>query len=159
MRLLSVSPATKGFGFVVLEQQDHVVTRGFRTVRGEKNVTCVQEVGKMLKLYLPDLVVLEHTSASGSRRNARIQQLTAQLVAECRSKKVRVKLLSRSRVRQHFFGDLTGDKHTMATMLADRFPDDFGDMVPPKRKLWENEDVRFSVFEAMALAVTAVAQK
>ena len=158
-RILAVSPATKGFGFVVLEAQDQVVNRGFRTVKGEKNVTCVQEVGKMLKLYLPDLVVLENTSARDSRRSQRIQQLTGLLVAECRLKKVRVKLLSRSHVRQHFFGGLTGDKHTMATMLADRFPEDFGHMVPAKRRLWDSEDSRYNVFEAMALAVTAVAQK
>lgn len=140
---------------MVLEEKTELVDWGFKAVKGEKNAGCVKEVEKMLTMFLPDMVALENTTAKESRRHLRVQQLTAQLVAAAKARKIRVKLLSRAQVREYFFGDRRGNKHEMAQMLGARFPDELGTRVPSKREPWESEDSRMDIFEAGGLALAA----
>jgi len=39
----------------------------------------------------------------------------------------------------------------MAERLAKQFPDDLASRLPPKRRLWENEDARMDIFDAVGL--------
>jgi hypothetical protein len=41
----------------------------------------------------------------------------------------------------------------MAELMAQRFPNDLATHLPPRRKVWENEDPRMDIFDAVGLAV------
>ena len=51
-----------------------------------------------------------------------------------------------------FFADGKGTKHTLAQIIARRFPEELGHRLPPKRRPWESEDYRMGIFDAVALA-------
>ena len=69
------------------------------------------------------------------------------------TRKVRVKLFSREKMMQAFFGDRQGTNYELAEIFAKRFPDELGDRLPPKRKAWMSEDCRMDIFDAVALAL------
>ena len=48
-----------------------------------------------------------------------------------------------------------GTKHDIAEYLANRFPEELGTRMPPKRRPWMSEDHRMPMFEAVALTVAS----
>ncbi len=98
-------------------------------------------------------MVLDDTVTKGSRRCARIQALTKRLVALAESRSIKVALFSQKQVRRVFFADGPGTKHALAEIIAQRFPEELGFRLPPKRKPWMSEDSRMDIFDAVALAM------
>ena len=68
--------------------------------------------------------------------------------------KTRTVLLSRNQVMETFFENGHGTKHTIARILAVRFPEELGHRLPPKRKPYRSEDYRMDIFYSLALALT-----
>jgi hypothetical protein len=66
---------------------------------------------------------------------------------------MKVALFSQSQVRRAFLGDAVGTKHALANIIAERFPEELGFLLPPKRRDWMSEDYRMPIFDAAALAL------
>ncbi len=60
-------------------------------------------------------------------------------------------MVCRATVRKQFPGR-ERNKYGIAVALSDRFPE-LADRVPAKRKPWQSEDYRMSIFDAMALGL------
>jgi hypothetical protein len=103
--------------------------------------------------YNPQVMVFEDTATKGSRRCPRIQVLTKRLVAVAESRTIKVKLFSQTQVRRVFLGDDRGTKHALAKIIVQRFPEELGFRLPPKRRAWMSEDSRMDIFDAVALAL------
>jgi hypothetical protein len=154
-RILAIAPSTRGFGFAVLEGEAILVDWGVTSVaRGNKNAGTLKKTEAMIDLYKPAVLVLEDASARGSRRSRRIRRLTKRIHSMARAHKVTAVLISRDKVMQSFFEDGDGTKHTIARILAVRFPEELGHRLPPKRKAYGSEDYRMGIFYSLALALT-----
>jgi hypothetical protein len=70
-----------------------------------------------------------------------------------RTHKLKVTLFSHEQVRHVFFDDAVGTKNELRQILAKRFPEQLGSILPPKRRPWMNEPYRMGVFDAVALVV------
>jgi hypothetical protein len=77
-------------------------------------------------------------------------------VAERRTLKVAT--FSQKQVRRVFFGDAGGTKHALAEIMAERFPEELGFRLPPKRRPWMSEDSRMDIFDAVSLALSYCSQ-
>lgn len=152
-RILAIAPSTRGFGFAVLEGQETLVDWGVKTVQWDKNVQSLAKVEELLVLYQPGVLVLEDASAKNSRRSTRIRKLCQQIIKLAVARKVSVKVFSRDRVMKIFITDGQGTKHSLAEIIAKRFPEELGSRLPPKRKPWMSEDSRMNIFDAVALAL------
>ena len=158
-RILAIAPSTRGFGFVVLEREETLVDWGGKSVKGDKNAQCLTKVDEMIAHYQPGVMVLQDCSGKNSRRSARIQKLSQQIVALASRRKVNVKLFSKEQVKRVFFTEREGTKHALAEILAKRFPEEFGSRLPPKRRPWMSEDSRMDIFDAVSLALAFRARK
>jgi hypothetical protein len=69
------------------------------------------------------------------------------------TRKVSVKVLSHEEVKRVYFPNGQGTKHALAETLAQRFPEELGFRLPPKRRPWMSEDSRMNIFAAVGLAV------
>jgi hypothetical protein len=156
--VLAIAPSTPGFGFAVLEDSQTLVDWGVKTVKGDKNAGCVEKAKEMIRLYEPDQLVLQDYEAEGSRRSERIRNLGKQLAALAALRKVRLVRYSRAQILQAILGDPNGTKHALAQALANRFPEELGHRLPPKRRAWMSEDYRMAIFDAVALACLGSAQ-
>ncbi len=153
-RILALTPSARGFGFALFEGQGTLANWGRREVKGNhKNITALSKVEELIAHCQPDVLVLEDTLAESSRRAPRIRKLSQKIIALAAKHKVKVALFSRKQVLQNFFADGKGSKDETAKIIAGRFPDDLGFQLPPKRLLWESEDPRMDIFDAVALAL------
>jgi hypothetical protein len=152
--VLAVAPTTKGLGYAVLEGVRTLVDRGVKTVKQPKNQRSIELMRGMLKLFEPDVVVLEDAAAEGSRRSPRVRSLIERIRELARDSGTEVVLPPRHEVLNTFFPRSKGTNYGVAVTLAKLLHEDLESKLPAKRKLWETEHYRMSYFEAIALAVT-----
>jgi Holliday junction resolvasome RuvABC endonuclease subunit len=152
-RILAIAPSTRGFGYAVLEGHKILVDWGVKSVKGDKNAGSIEKVEEMFAHYEPQVMVLEDTATKESRRRTRIKALTKRLVALAESRNIKVALFSQKQVRRVFFADGRGTKHALAEIIAQRFPEELGFRLPPKRRAWMSEDSRMDIFAAVALGL------
>jgi Holliday junction resolvasome RuvABC endonuclease subunit len=158
IRILAIAPTARGFGYSVMEGQV-MLECGHKELRGNKNYKSVSKIEKLMKQFLPNVVVLQDLNAKGSRRAPRIKKLHRKIVGLAESHKCMVKLFSGNQLRDALLGDVKGTKHEMAQLLAQRFPAELALKIPRKRRAWENEDRRMDMFDAVGLAVVFWARK
>jgi Holliday junction resolvasome RuvABC endonuclease subunit len=152
-RILAIAPSTRGFGFAVVEGLDMLVDWGVKSIRGDKNTQSISKVEELISHYEPHVIVLEDASIKPFRRSERIRALSKRIVGVAKRRNVIVALLSREQVKQAHFADGKGTKDALAGILANKFPEELGLRLPPKRRPWMSEDYRMGIFEAVALAL------
>lgn len=149
---LGIAPTTRGVGFAVLEEPEKLTNWGVKSVRGgNKNAKSLKLVKELIAKYQPGALVLEDAEAKGSRRSPRIRKLCKQIIKLAKAHKVGVKLYSRDQLLEALIPDGDQTKHALAQIVAQRFPEDLGSELPPKRKIYETENSRMAVFDATAL--------
>ncbi len=150
-RMLALDPTTKGFGFAVLEGPARLIDWGLKQARGDRNRTCVKRAAELIARYSPHALVVEDTEARGSRRCARVRELTADLRTLALEHNVRFRTISGRKVKKLFAAVGAATKHQIAVAIAKWFPE-LDPHLPPIRKPWMSEDERMSIFDAVAFA-------
>ncbi len=153
-RVLAIEPTTKGFGFAVLEGSERLVDWGTKDARHDKGRTSLRKMAELCEWYLPDLIVVEDYDAAGSRRWPRVRGLIRSIRQAASRRKIPVRMVAGASAKRAFARAGMRNKHQVATAIAGLFPE-LGPHVPPPRRLWMTEDDRMSMFEAIALALTA----
>lgn len=152
IRILAVALTARGFGYCVMENQA-ILESGNKGVEGNKNSQSVFKIEKLLKQFLPSVLVLQDVNATGCRRAPRIKALHRQVIELAAKYELKVTFLSGKQLREVLLGDANGTKHEMAEMLAEKYPFEIAAKLPPKRRPWENEDGRMDMFDAVGLAL------
>ena len=152
-RILAIAASSRGFGYALLEGQKLLVDWGVKSVTGDKNARSIEKVEALIAHYHPEVIVLEDAASKGSRRCPRIQMLTKDLTALAEPGAIKVLLFSQRQIRRVLFGAGRGTKHALAEIIAQRFPEEPGFRLPPKRRPWMSEDFRMDIFDAVALAL------
>ncbi|MEO7300523.1 MAG: hypothetical protein ABI042_18315 [Verrucomicrobiota bacterium] len=152
-RILAIALTTVGVGFAIFEGREVLVNWGVKTIEGDKNSMSVLRIKDLIAQYQPNLVVLEETSAYGTKRSSRTQALTKKIVALVKRDKIQVRLFSATEIRKAFFPEGEGTKQEIAEIIAKRFPEELAHRLPPKRRAWQREDTRMGIFDAVALAL------
>lgn len=152
IRILAIALTARGFGYCVMENQV-ILESGNKGVEGNKNSHSVLKIEKLLKQFLPSVLVLQDVNAAGCHRAPRIKTLHRQIVELAANRKIKVSFLSGKLLRVALIGDVKGTKHEMAEFLAQKYPVELEAKLPPKRRSWENEDGRMDMFDAVGLAV------
>ena len=152
IRILAIALTARGFGYCVMENQV-IIESGNKGVEGNKNSQSVSKIEKLMRQFLPSVLVLQDVNAKGCHRAPRIKALHQQVVGLAAKQKCKVTLFSGSLLRNALLGDVKGTKYEMAELLAQKFPVELAGKLPTKRKLWESEDGRMDIFDAVALAV------
>lgn len=152
-RILAIAPSSRGFGFALLEGLNVLADWGVKSIKGDKNAGCVSKVAEMGAHYQPDVIVLEDAAIKPSRHSPRIQALGKRIAALAKRSGTVVMMFSRKQVRQAFFAEGQGTKHAIAEFLANKYPEELGARLPPKRRPWMSEDYRMDIFDALALAL------
>ena len=151
LRVLAVDPISRGVGYAILEGCGHLVEWGVSHTRRANNAECLKRVAALIAQYDPEVLVLEDNTDPRCRRRPRVRDLLIQLKALATTRQLRCCRISWRAVRKRF-GDVALTKYAIAERLADRFPE-LAIRLPPRRKAWVSEDVRMSLFEAVALAL------
>lgn len=152
IRILAIAPSARGFGYSVMEGPS-ILECGNKGAKGNKNVQTISKVEKLMKQFLPGVLVLQDVNAKGPRRAPRIKALHRQIIRLAAKQNCKVSLFSGEKLRITLLGNVKGTKHEMAEMLAQKYPVELAAKLPSKRRAWESEDYRMDIFDAVALAV------
>jgi hypothetical protein len=155
-RILALDVRPRSFGYVVLEGPDQLLDWGVRSYR-KAGVDLRLRVKKSLRALLGDFVpsglTFTEFQRRGSRRNARLKRVFDAIRREADKQGIPLRPVSRKAVQEAFAQLANATKHRIASVVAERYPE-LSWKLPPKRKPWQSEDYRMSIFDAAALGVT-----
>ena len=151
-RVLAIAPSARGFGYCAMEGQA-MLECGYKGAKGNKNLHSMAKIERLIKEFLPGVLVLPDLNAKGCRRSPRIRALHRQIIRLAETQKCKVALISGKKLRNSLLGNAKGTKHEMAETLAKQFPAKLAAKLPPKRRAWDSEDGRMDLFDAVGLAV------
>jgi Holliday junction resolvasome RuvABC endonuclease subunit len=152
IRVLSIDPTSRGFGFAVFEGSDYLIDWGVVQARTDKNRKCLDRIVKLIERYRPRTIIIEETTR-GSRRGQRVRQLLCSVEEYAGSIRIKVRRVLQQQVRQMYCETGAPTKHRIAKVIVERFPE-LGPHLPPPRKPWNSEAEVMAVFDAVAFALT-----
>jgi hypothetical protein len=158
IRVLSIDPHPRGFGYAVFEGPARLVDWGTKDIRQDKEQAALQRIEELVRIYRPRVIVVEDCAHGKSRRNPRVRLLTERILVAAREFGVEGHTLPLAAVYRAFAGTSAGTKYGIATALVRAFPE-LMVRLPPKRKPWQSEDSRMSIFDAVALGLAYFGRK
>jgi len=151
-RILAIDPISKGFGFVVLESDPlQLVDWGTSTCRRTDD-SLGETVRMLLARYRPTAIVLEAPSTCRSHTRRLALTASVAIIADAVQDVCPIRLIERDKVVVAFVSLGAFNKRQRVELLMERFPE-LAPKVPPPRFIWQSEDARWAVFDALALAV------
>jgi hypothetical protein len=148
--LLSVYPNARGFGFVVLDERRRLIDWGISDLRREQRIAkCLHRLQRLIDRYRPRVLVVREMT--GAEQHAVDMFEAIKKLADSRG--VLVVAISRRQIREAFAHLGSPNRSTIADALARQMPV-LAPFIPPVRKIWNGEDRRMGLFDAVALAVT-----
>jgi len=152
-RILALNIHPRRFGFVVLEGPTRALDWGARSTRGKTGATRVLLGAKVVKLiveYAPGLIVLTQPNTAESKRSV------DKIMKHIRTHNLRTRMLSSKAVKRVFAGR-NDNKDRIASAVAAQFPELLS-ILPPKRRPWQSEDYRMTIFDAAAVGIAYFAE-
>jgi hypothetical protein len=150
-RVLALDLHPRRFGYVVIENPDRLLDWGARShcqKDGSTDVFIQKRLKPLLKLWRPSLL-LRNQPRMMEKPNQRGNKVLNRIATVAKSHRVHVRVLKK-RPAADEGKRLT--KYENARLVAERFPI-LARSLPPKRKPWESEDYRMSMFAAVGLAM------
>jgi Holliday junction resolvasome RuvABC endonuclease subunit len=158
-RILAIDPISRGVGFVVLEEdQLQLVDWGIRLCTRRDGATCPRVLRHLIARYEPSIVVIEGNESVTSMRYEALGAFVSVVSDVLDASGLSVRTYTRDGIRRVFSRAHAITKEEVARALVTRFPELAPDL-PPPRKLWQSEDARMSIFDALSLAVVHLAEK
>lgn len=154
-RILAVAPRSRGFGFIMMEDQTTPIDWDVRSCRGtavDAEIAIFTKVRDLVDNYRPGRIILEKPDTK-SRRGDRVRLLLETIQNLAIWEKVKVRGISANQVRKVFNTFRAHTKQEIAIAVALQLPELAPDL-PPERELWNTEHHRMPIFEAAALALT-----
>jgi hypothetical protein len=152
-RVLGIDPFSRGVGFAVLEGPENLIDWGLKTTGRADSAKAIRIIERLIDRFRPDILAIEDSGASGSRRCERVRKLLDR-IASRGAKSVRVRLIGPRQLRALGPLNQVNTKYARACFLADRFPE-LGAFLPRFRKPWMSEEDRMGIFDALGFALAA----
>jgi hypothetical protein len=143
---------TLAFGWVLLEDQNTVVDWGMASAQGPRRARLITRFERIVNRYRPSVFVLEKFEGNGLRAE-RIQSLCREMTHLALLHGIDAVVYPRDKVQSVFGRAGAMTRHEVARAIAERLTA-LSHRLPNKRRRWEPEDARQSLFDAAALALT-----
>ncbi len=151
--VLAVHPTSRGFGWVLFEGPLAPVDWGLASAKKGRNARLMARFERLLKRYEPAVLVLEEFDGSITKRVDRIQHLCRAMIHLAASKGLETPVYRRAVINTCFASIGAVTRFEVAQAIAQHI-DAFSHRLPRKRRPWDREDPRQSLFDAAALALT-----
>ena len=151
--VLAIHPTSQGFGWILFENAHSPLAWAVVRAGADREPWLFDRFKYLLNRYEPAVLVLEDFEHAETRRGPRIRKICHAMLHEASTRKIETRVFSRDVVRHAFAPYGATTRGEIARVIADRI-EDFNHRLPPRRKLGDNFDVRQTLFDAAALAIT-----
>ena len=149
-RVIALDVRSRSFGFAVFEGPDEILDWGVRSFRSGANAVILppsQRLRALLDEFDPSAIVINRKP----KRNASTAKMIRTMTSEADDEGIPVRFVTPEDVKKAFVG-FDSNKYEVAAALAKQFPA-LASRLPPKRKCWQSEDYRMSIFDSAAIGV------
>lgn len=149
--VLGVHPAAQGFGWALFDGPNSLFDWGTADIRKADSAKTLVRIAQLFDKYQPRVLALEEFDSDLTRRRPRIRLLCRAIVGRAELRNIWVLRYHRDQIAA--VHGQARSRFDIATMIAARF-DNLAPLLPKKRRLWENERLGMSIFNAAACAST-----
>ena len=157
-RILSLDLRARRFGYAVFEGPHTLLDWGIRTHENGERSLMEYRLDSLRSMFAPSIILVRKTKESHRVGQSMIGHGLRAVKAFAKRVMVVVRVIDGSSLRKFFSEDAKVNKHDVARMVADQFPE-LSWRLPPKRKPWQTEPTRQSIFDAASLGVFYFAQQ
>jgi hypothetical protein len=150
-RIIALDVRPQNFGFVVFHGPNLILDWGIKSFREGVNAVKIPPARKLsilLDEFKPSAIVIRECETRGNRKKTKILPT---IQRQARRRGIPITFITRRDVNRAFVG-FESNKYEVASVLARQFPA-LASRLPPKRKIWQNEDYRMGIFDAAAVGV------
>jgi len=151
--VFAAHPTTRGFGWILFERPLKPVAWGTVHADPKHDGDLIVRFEELLDKYEPAVVVLEAFEGPGTQRAERIRALCRLMVREIEERAIENPIFDRAVIRAAFAEFGVSTRPDIAQVIAKSVVD-ISHLLPPKRNLGDSENIRQSLFDAAALALT-----
>jgi hypothetical protein len=151
-RVLTLDIRPRRFGYAIFEGPHLLLDWGIRTHGDDDRSSLERRLNDLRSMFAPSVILVRKTAESGRITQPRILRALSIVKHFAKRMLVRVRWVDESSLRSFFSRDATVNKHDIARMVAERFPQ-LSWRLPPKRKPWQSEPKRQSIFDAASLGI------
>lgn len=157
-RILAIDPMPQGFGYVVLEAEPfQLVDWGTSCCKRRNHGSCLGAIENLIGRNSPTALVIEDTSGASPARQLATSEFILKIEEIFAASVVPVRTYTSSQVRQTFARGGAITKQQIAEFLAMRFTE-LVPRLPRPRQIYDAEDARMNIFDALALAITHLSE-
>jgi len=157
-RVLSLDLRTRRFGYVIFEGPRTLLDWGISAHSNERHSSLERKLNSLHSMFEPSVILVRKTIKRHRISQPNIRPSLHILRAFAKRAAVAFRSIDASLLRHFFFRKAKTNKYDIARMIADRFPE-LSWRLPPKRKPWQSEAARQSIFDAASLGVFYFAQQ
>lgn len=152
-RVLSIYPTYRGFGFTIFDGANNLLDWGHSGVEKQDFEILKKRVETLIEYYQPELIISQDIQPPDFDRSQKTSQTIRDLKQICIKHRIHFQTISRSEIKNVFIQFDAYTKHQRATAIASFLPV-LDNTLPSKRKPWQSEDLRMSIFDSASLALT-----
>lgn len=154
--ILAFYPHARGFAYVLSEGRDFPVDWAMSDVRTSQKLSSIlPRLERLLDRSAPDVLVLRAMEEGiGRLRSAKLHHAMGELA---KRKGIPVVQISRRQIRQTFSHLPSPNRQSIAEEIVRTRPW-LAWFAPPRRKIWNGEDRRMGLFDAVALSMAFLYQ-
>ena len=149
-RVLAVDVRASRMGFAVFETPCRLLDWGVRVLHGEYPHS--SPVARLLRAYKPSVLAVRKIKAGGWRDTPGGRTQLRELRSQARRFSTLVTAVSETALKKFFLQYGKSKKYEIASLVATSFPE-IAWKLPPRRKFWNPEDWRMTIFDAAALGL------
>jgi hypothetical protein len=154
-RIVALAIRARWLGYAVLEGRCQLVDWGmifFQPSSGGEIRAAKRRVELLVSSFSPALIAVAISEVAASQNASSVRSLIRSIRTEARARSIPFESMNRDYIRDSFLEHEARSKDEIASALANRFPE-LRWKLPQKRKTWEKEHFRMTLFDAIALGV------
>jgi hypothetical protein len=156
-RVLTLDLRTRRFGYVVFAGPHVLLDWGTRSYGDEEHSSLDWRLTNLQASFAPSVILVRLITKRHGFAEPTIRRGFRSLEVFAKRMLITVNLIDQARIRSFFSGESQVNKHDIAQMIANRFPE-LSWRLPPERKPWQSEPTRQSIFDAASVGVFYFAQ-
>jgi RNase H-fold protein (predicted Holliday junction resolvase) len=154
-RILAIDLRHRRFGFAVYEGHRMLLDWGVRAypvINDDESSIAIKRLRTLISMFGPVAIVIKRERWEKRETNANMQKLIDAFESEAFARLIPIRLIREQDIRSTFvnFGCTTREENAAA--LARIFPELAWDL-PAKRRTWQPEHSRMTVFDALAIGL------
>jgi hypothetical protein len=151
-RVLAIDLRNRRSGFAVFEGSRNLLDFGTTVLPSVPAEFAVNRFSDLLRISLPSIIVVRKDRWENISSDSNTRHSIEILTRESKTRGIQIQMLEQSAMNITFRNLGCETKAEISTALARIFPELVWQL-PPRRKAWESEHPRQSVFDAIALGL------